>query len=570
MLCKLQLFQSVNFLSLKLSRRLRKYILIKNLIHEAGFYSFLKLISFSTINNFIDIFGIGLIIAVLFNKNPLDFAINVSIIHIFLFLILLIVAKGFTKVFASVESNEIQVGLEEELSLKFFSLALNASSEQIQSIGRGKLIALLEDDISTTIASLRYLIIGFQALTSFLIFTSGIFAVAGRETAPLILAIITTIIAALLQRSKSYQLGKKETKVNASIQQTITDSLCNIKAVRAAQAEDWILKRFTDEMMMSRTLSRQIIKRTSLFNALRDVLVMGILSVWIVATIENLAAPTITTTLLLAFKSSISFSSIINAQRLYLRFIPAYEELCIQREKLLREDKHSNNDCLAMSPTTLSKKETLLSIHWGTNENHQNKNRSLKLHKGKLIAIVGPSGIGKTTTLDLFCGLSKEAKSIWYIQTTTDHYCYSGVFGARQLKHFISYAPQNAVLFEASLRQNLLISRKENPDELYDWMHKLKLGHLLDRETGLDKPLKLAQSPFSGGEVQRLGLLRAWLRDQPIEVLDEPTAFLDKDTAEIVRTIISERVKQKLVLLSTHDPVLINQADEVITLQSES
>ena len=126
------------------------------------------------------------------------------------------------------------------------------------------------------------------------------------------------------------------------------------------------------------------------------------------------------------------------------------------------------------------------------------------------------------------------------------------------------------MLFEASLRQNLLISRKENPDELYDWMHKLKLGHLLDRETGLDKPLKLAQSPFSGGEVQRLGLLRAWLRDQPIEVLDEPTAFLDKDTAEIVRTIISERVKQKLVLLSTHDPVLINQADEVITLQSES
>ena len=567
---KLQLYQAFNFLSLRSKKRIKKYFLSKNLIYEAGFFSFSKLIFFSTVNSSIDILGIGLIISVLFNKNPLDFAITLSVFHIFLILILLIAAKGFVKVFTSVESNEIQVGLEEELSLKFFSLALNASSEQIQSIGRGKLIALLEDDIGTTIVSLRYLIIGFQALTSFLIFTSGIFAVAGRETAPLILAIITTIIAAFLQRSKSYQLGKKEIKVNASIQQTITDSLCNIKAVRAAQAEDWILKRFTDDMILSRTISRQIIKRTTLFNALRDALVMGILGVWIVATLENLAAPTITTTLLLAYKSSISFSSIINAQRLYLRFIPAYEELCIQRQKLLREDKHSNIDYSAMSPTKLSKKETILSIHWKTDQNYQNNNRSLELRKGKLIAVVGPSGIGKTTTLDLFCGLSGEGKSVWNIQTTSDHYCFTGVSGARQLKRFISYAPQNAVLFEASLRHNLLISREEKIDELCEWMHKLKLGHLLDRETGLDKPLKLAQSPFSGGEVQRLGLLRAWLRDQPIEVLDEPTAFLDKHNAGIVRTIISERIKQKLVLLSTHDPILINQADEVITLQSES
>jgi ABC-type transport system involved in cytochrome bd biosynthesis fused ATPase/permease subunit len=71
---------------------------------------------------------------------------------------------------------------------------------------------------------------------------------------------------------------------------------------------------------------------------------------------------------------------------------------------------------------------------------------------------------------------------------------------------------------------------------------------------------------FSGGEIHRLGLLRAWLRDRPIEVLDEPTAFLDAVTAQQVRSIIAERCKIRLVLVSTHDAELISQAHQVVRL----
>ena len=63
------------------------------------------------------------------------------------------------------------------------------------------------------------------------------------------------------------------------------------------------------------------------------------------------------------------------------------------------------------------------------------------------------------------------------------------------------------------------------------------------------QPLALAQDPFSGGEIHRLGLLRAWLRDKPLEVLDEPTAFLDAKAAEQVRSVIRERARQRLMLI---------------------
>ena len=88
------------------------------------------------------------------------------------------------------------------------------------------------------------------------------------------------------------------------------------------------------------------------------------------------------------------------------------------------------------------------------------------------------------------------------------------------------------------------------------------------RPGGLDAPLALAQDPFSGGEIHRLGLLRAWLRDKPVEVLDEPTAFLDATASQRVRDVILERSGERLVLVSSHDPALLEQADVVIELTS--
>ena len=135
------------------------------------------------------------------------------------------------------------------------------------------------------------------------------------------------------------------------------------------------------------------------------------------------------------------------------------------------------------------------------------------------------------------------------------------------MHQLIAYAPQNAVLFEASLRDNLLLGGDRPQQIIEAWLHRLGLNHLLERPGGLDTPLALAQDPFSGGEIHRLGLLRAWLRDKPLEVLDEPTAFLDVTAAELVRAVIQERSQQRLMLISSHDPELLALADQLIVVK---
>ena len=192
----------------------------------------------------------------------------------------------------------------------------------------------------------------------------------------------------------------------------------------------------------------------------------------------------------------------------------------------------------------------------------------LELQAGGLVAVVGPSGSGKTTLLDRFCGLLGAERSQWRIKSEGAELALSGAEGARQLRQLLAYAPQEAVLFEASLRHNLLLDQRQPAAVIACWLERLGLSHLHQRAGGIDDPLPLALDHFSGGEIHRLGLLRAWLRDRPVEVLDEPTAFLDASSAERVREIVRERSRQRLVLVSTHDAELIRQADRVVRLEA--
>ena len=180
-------------------------------------------------------------------------------------------------------------------------------------------------------------------------------------------------------------------------------------------------------------------------------------------------------------------------------------------------------------------------MEWQTDPQSDSVERSLKLQVGRLVVITGSSGSGKTTLLDRFCGLLAEEHSQWVGECDAQRWHLSGPAGARQLHQLIAYAPQDAVLVEASLRDNLLLGQGESESSIETWLHRLGLSHLLQRKGGLDAPMHLAQDPFSGGEIRRLGLLRAWLRNMPVEVLDEPTAFLDATAADQVRRVSRAR-----------------------------
>lgn len=554
--------------------RLRRWRLLVHLAREAGWRHLASLGFFSGLSSLLDITGLGIGVSLLLGAGSsssagIQLPIRLSLQQGLVALVLLVLVRGGLQALVAIGQERLRSGFTDRLRQQLLRLVLYAPAQQLEQLGRGELLGLLMGDISRSVLALDQGIRTLQALLALTLYAAGVLVVGQEAAIPLLLALGATGASALLQRSGSWQLGRLHTHLNGALQRTVGDGLHGLKAVKAAAAEDWLLNRFEQDNKRFRRVLRQTVQRQALFTAWRDTLVVLVVGVWLIWSRADLSASVMATTLLLAYRTATSLSGVISAQRLCLGSLPGYEELCKRRQLLLQPPHQQQGQVMSSAALqVLEHPAHLMSLQWSP-VSIDSSQEPVQLEAGKLVVVVGPSGSGKTTLLDRVSGLLGEESSCWRIQTTHEVLEFSGAPGAHQLRKLLAYAPQGAVLFEASLRHNLLLSQEHSSEEIQDWLETLGLAHLTQRSGGLDDPIPLALDHFSGGEMHRLGLLRAWLRDRPIEVLDEPTAFLDQEAARVVRSIIEERMQHKLVLISTHDPELMGMAGQIIRLQVE-
>lgn len=540
------------------------------LAREAGWRHLSGLALLSGLGSLLDIAGLGVGVSLLLGATPgtsWQLPVQLPLPQGLAVLVVVMLLRGLLQALAAIWQERLRSGFTDGLRQQLFGQVLHASSTQLEQLGRGELLGLLMADISRSVLALDQGMRSLKALLSLGIYAAGVLVV-GREAAfPLVLALAATGGAALLQRSGSWQLGRLQSHLNGALQRTVGDGLHGLKAVRAAAAESWLLQRFAQDNDRFRRVLRQTVRRQALFTVWRDTLVVLVVGGWLIWGRAGLGPAAIATTLLLAYRSGTALSAVINAQRLCLGALPGYDELC-KRRQLLRPTAPALQGRTATSQTLggLNNPQNWTALHWSPATAGKEAER-VELKPGALVAVAGPSGSGKTTVLDRVCGLLGEDSSQWQIASPMGAIALSGSAGARQLRGLLAYAPQEAVLFETSLRQNLLLDQEAPVGVIEAWLERLGLGHLCQRGRGLDDPLPLALDHFSGGEIHRLGLLRAWLRNRPVEVLDEPTAFLDAESAQRVRAILAERARERLVLVSTHDLELIQQAGTVLRLQ---
>lgn len=189
---------------------------------------------------------------------------------------------------------------------------------------------------------------------------------------------------------------------------------------------------------------------------------------------------------------------------------------------------------------------------------------NLDIPQGSFVTIKGPSGIGKSTLFRHLVGLyTGESGTVSYGGAQIDNI---KKFGDASLYSRIAYANQNPQYFEdMTLRENLLLwTKKDIPNEKIEAvLRDLKLESVLDR---LDTKTK----HFSGGELRRIGIARALLKDPKVLFLDEPTANLDAASTLQVMNIITELRRKRpdmTVVAITHDPVFEKIAEKIVDFE---
>lgn len=182
---------------------------------------------------------------------------------------------------------------------------------------------------------------------------------------------------------------------------------------------------------------------------------------------------------------------------------------------------------------------------------------------GRVTAIVGASGAGKSTMLHLLLGFVTPTSG----HVRIDRADFAEIGEAEWLKR-IAWVPQRAHVFEGTVADNLRLARPDaDAAALRDATRAAGAEAFIDAlPQGYDTPLGERGAGLSGGQVQRLALARAFLKDAPVLLLDEPTAHLDAHSQHAVLDALKRLAKDRTVLLVTHRLHALALADHVVVL----
>ena len=192
------------------------------------------------------------------------------------------------------------------------------------------------------------------------------------------------------------------------------------------------------------------------------------------------------------------------------------------------------------------------------------ENVSFTVPVGRTLALVGPSGAGKTTIAHLFMRFWDPDKGVIELDghDLTEYHL-------DELRRRIALVAQDTYLFNDTLRANILIARPEASEaELAQAIQRAALDEFIaGLPEGLETPVGERGMRLSGGQRQRVAIARAFLKDAPVLILDEATSHLDAVNEALVRDALDDLMSQRTTIVIAHRLSTVRDADRIVVLE---
>jgi ABC-type multidrug transport system fused ATPase/permease subunit len=206
-----------------------------------------------------------------------------------------------------------------------------------------------------------------------------------------------------------------------------------------------------------------------------------------------------------------------------------------------------------------------VSFKYKNGENFVINNASFKIKPGETVALIGPSGEGKTTILKLLLGIMPVTSGEIYLQSADG----DKITVSDSTRRFCSYVPQGINIFSGTIRENLTaVKRGATDDELYEVIKSAVLDNMISvLPEGMETYINEQGGNFSQGQLQRIAIARALLKESMILLMDETTSALDPNTEKQVLENIMVANPAKICIITTHRESMLKYCDKVFVVE---
>ncbi len=471
--------------------------------------------------------------------------------------------------FAAKSAVGIATNLRNDL---FFHIGSLSYSEQ-DTIGTSTLITRMTSDINQVQSGIN-LALRLLLRSPFIVFGAMIMAFTVNAKAAMVfvaaIPVLSVIVFGIM--AISMPLYKKVQKQLDHVTQATRENLTGARVIRAFNRQEDEMKRFDASNSLLVRLQVFVGKISALMNPMTYVVVnLSIIAVvWISGEQVNAGIITQGETVALVNYMSQILVELIKMANLIVSISKALA--CANRINAVLDEKSS-----IVSPAATAKKEpktgadgNVLKVQFEhVNFRYQGAKAdsltdiSLTVKKGQTIGIIGGTGSGKTSMVNLiprFYDVREGAVLVDGVNVKD--------YQLETLREKIGVVPQKAILFKGTLRENMKWGKKDATDEeIYRALDIAQAREFVDsKQMGLDLYIDQAGKNLSGGQKQRLTIARALVREPEILIMDDSASALDFATDAKLRMAIQEGTKDMTVFIVSQRATTIRHADQIVVL----
>ncbi len=356
--------------------------------------------------------------------------------------------------------------------------------------------------------------------------------------------------------------GKRQTLSLKALLGRLADTLYAVKALKAMARETQVANLLEKETRrLNRALQREVFSKEVL-KALQEPFIIAALASGVYVALTYWAVP-LKTLILMALLFGRALSSFGKVQKQYQMMVTGESAFWSLRDTIERAEAAREPSLGTVQPT-VRQEIALRQVSFSYGEHLVLRNASLTIPVGQVTAIVGPSGAGKTSIVDLIVGLIRpQDGDVWLDDIPLSDI---NLTGWRQT---IGYVPQETLLLHESVFVNITLGEPGITEA--DVETALRAAEAWDfivsLPEGMHTPVGERGSRFSGGQRQRIAIARALVHKPQLLILDEATAALDPVSESAICETVRKLRGERTILAITHQPALLDVADRIYRLE---